>query len=117
MTSLNDLIQQHGSLKNPPAVGDKVLFERSDDSGSFSINLGEVVEVRLAGDFKEPQAIITGIHTFFPDGSNQPHRGRTPWGFPVSHFAKSISERLDEQAQRWEKRAAEVRTWMASFKP
>ena len=115
MTSLHDLIAQYGTLPNPPAVGDKVLFERGYDSGSCSINLGEVVQIRPEGDFKQPSAVVKGIHTFFPDGSNQPHRGRTPWSFPVNHFTKPIAQRLAEQAERWEKLAVEARTWIGTF--
>ena len=115
MTSLHDLLKQYGSLSSPPAVGDKVLFERGYDSGSCSINLGEVIQIRPESDFKEPSAIVKGIHTFFPDGSNQRHRGQTPWSFPVSHFTKPIGQRLAEQAERWEKLAAETRTWIATL--
>ena len=115
MNSLQDLLKQYDVPTESLAVGDKVLFERSGDSGSFSINLGEVKEIRPQDDFKEPWIMVKGIHTFFPDGSNQPHKGRVPWRFEMSYFNKCVTEHLEEHAQRLEKRAAEIRTWITTL--
>jgi hypothetical protein len=115
MTTLKDLIKRYGSLTKSPVVGDQVLFERAEDSGTCSINYGEVTGIIPMGEFKEALASIRGIHTFFPDGSDKPFRGRTQWAFPLTHLTKPITERVVAHLALREKLAAQTRAWIASL--
>ena len=88
MITLKEIITQYGSLNELPAVGDKVLFERGEDSGTFSINLGKVTQIRPEGEFKEPTAIVKGIHAFYPDGVEQ----TIPWTHTVRISLEAFHE-------------------------
>lgn len=69
------------------------------------------MEIKPQGEFKEPTVGIKGIHTFFPDGSNQPHKGEVWWGFPMSHFNTPVADRLAKHAESLVKRAEQIRGW------